>query len=91
MRDDLPELNKAGVASIKLEGRLKRPEYVATIANSYRNAIDAMDNGHFRKADEAEMTGLRQIFSRGGFMRGYAMGAEDAGARQPRRRENRQG
>lgn len=85
MRDDLPELNKAGVASIKLEGRLKRPEYVATIANSYRNAIDAMDNGHFRKADEAEMTGLRQIFSRGGFMRGYAMGAEDAGVIDPAR------
>lgn len=85
MRDDLPELNKAGVASIKLEGRLKRPEYVATIANSYRNAIDAMDNGHFRKADEAEMTGLRQIFSRGGFMRGYAMGAEDAGLIDPAR------
>lgn len=85
MRDDLPELNKAGVASIKLEGRLKRPEYVATIGNSYRNAIDAMDNGHFRKADEAEMTGLRQIFSRGGFMRGYAMGAEDAGVIDPAR------
>ena len=85
MRDDLPELNKAGVASIKLEGRLKRPEYVATIANSYRNAIDEMDNGHFRKADEAEMTGLRQIFSRGGFMRGYAMGAEDAGVIDPAR------
>lgn len=85
MRDDLPELNKAGVASIKLEGRLKRPEYVATIANSYRNAIDAVDNGHFRKADEAEMTGLRQIFSRGGFMRGYAMGAEDAGVIDPAR------
>lgn len=85
MRDDLPELNKAGVVSIKLEGRLKRPEYVATIANSYRNAIDAMDNGHFRKADEAEMTGLRQIFSRGGFMRGYAMGAEDAGVIDPAR------
>lgn len=85
MRDDLPELNKAGVASIKLEGRLKCPEYVATIANSYRNAIDAMDNGHFRKADEAEMTGLRQIFSRGGFMRGYAMGAEDAGVIDPAR------
>lgn len=83
MRDDLPELNKAGVASIKLEGRLKRPEYVATIANSYRNAIDAMDNGHFRKADENEITGLRQIFSRGGFMRGYAMGAEDAGVIDP--------
>ena len=85
MRDDLPELNKAGVASIKLEGRLKRPEYVATIVNSYRNAIDATNNGHFRKADEAEMTGLRQIFSRGGFMRGYAMGAEDAGVIDPAR------
>lgn len=85
MRDDLPELNKAGVASIKLEGRLKRPEYVATIANSYRDAIDAMDNGHFRKADENEITGLRQIFSRGGFMRGYAMGAEDAGVIDPAR------
>lgn len=85
MRDDLPELNKAGVASIKLEGRLKRPEYVATIANSYRNAIDAMDNGHFRKADENEITSLRQIFSRGGFMRGYAMGAEDAGVIDPAR------
>lgn len=85
MRDDLPELNKAGVASIKLEGRLKRPEYVATIANSYRNAIDAMDNGHFRKADENEITGLRQIFSRGGFMRGYVMGAEDAGVIDPAR------
>lgn len=85
MRDDLPELNKAGVASIKLEGRLKRTEYVATIANSYRNAIDAMDNGHFRKADENEITGLRQIFSRGGFMRGYAMGAEDAGVIDPAR------
>lgn len=85
MRDDLPELNKAGVASIKLEGRLKRPEYVATIANSYRNAIDAMDNGHFRKADENEITGLRQIFSRGGFMRGYAMSAEDAGVIDPAR------
>ena len=85
MRDDLPELNKAGVASIKLEGRLKRPEYVATIANSYRNAIDAMDNEHFRKADENEITGLRQIFSRGGFMRGYAMGAEDAGVIDPAR------
>lgn len=83
MRDELPELNKAGVASIKLEGRLKRPEYVATIANSYRDAIDAMDNGHFRKADENEITGLRQIFSRGGFMRGYAMGAEDAGVIDP--------
>lgn len=85
MRDDLPELFSAGVASIKLEGRLKRPEYVATIASSYRHAIDAMENGTFRPSDAAEKEGLRQIFSRGGFMRGYAMGAEDAGVIDPMR------
>lgn len=85
MRDDLPELQRAGVASIKLEGRLKRPEYVATIARHYRQAIDDMDAGRFHRADEDEMNDLRQIFSRGGFMRGYAMGAEDAGVIDPTR------
>ncbi len=85
MRDHLPELSKAGACSIKLEGRLKRPEYVATVAASYRKGIDAMAAGAFRKADEWEMDGLRQIFSRGGLMRGYALGAEDAGVIFPDR------
>ena len=85
MRDHLPELVKAGACSIKLEGRLKRPEYVATIAASYRKGIDAMDNGAFRKADEAEMDGLKQIFSRGGLMDGYALGSQDAGVIYPDR------
>lgn len=79
MRDDLPELAKAGACSVKLEGRLKRPEYVATVAGSYRKGIDMMAQGAFRKADEAERDGLLQIFQRGGFMRGYAMDTQDAG------------
>ena len=79
MRDDLPLLEKAGACSIKLEGRLKRPEYVATVAGSYRRAIDSMRAGGFRKADAEEKRELLQIFQRGGLMRGYAMGAEDAG------------
>lgn len=79
LRDDLPALCRAGACSVKLEGRLKRPEYVAVVAGSYRGAIDAMEQGSFKQAGEAEMRGLRQIFQRGGFMRGYAMGAEDAG------------
>ena len=79
MRDDLPALAKAGACSIKLEGRLKRPEYVATVAGSYRRAIDAMNADCFRKADADEKRDLLQIFQRGGFMRGYAMGCEDAG------------
>ena len=85
MRDFLPDLVKAGACSIKLEGRLKRPEYVATIAASYRKGIDALENGAFRPADEAERETLTQIFSRGGFMDGYAMGAQDAGVIYPER------
>lgn len=83
MRDALPELFKAGVASIKLEGRLKRPEYVATVAASYRHALDALRDGRFAPAEEEEKTSLRQIFSRGGFMQGYALGAEDAAVIDP--------
>ena len=85
MRDFLPDLVKAGACSIKLEGRLKRPEYVATIAASYRKGIDLLEDGDFRPADDAEREGLTQIFSRGGFMDGYAMGAQDAGVIYPDR------
>lgn len=85
MRDFLPELVKAGACSVKLEGRLKRPEYVATIAASYRKGIDLLEQGNFRPANEAERESLTQIFSRGGFMNGYAMGAQDAGVIYPER------
>lgn len=79
LRDHLPELVKAGACSVKLEGRLKRPEYVATVASSYRRGIDGLAEGKFRPADEDERDGLLQIFQRGGFMDGYAMGVQDAG------------
>ena len=50
----LPELVRAGVASLKIEGRLKTPEYVANITRIYRQALDrlATDNGQLT-ADEA--------------------------------------
>ena len=85
LRDYLPELKKAGSMSLKIEGRLKRPEYVATVAGSYRRAVDALEKGEFRRADEDEKRELLQIFQRGGFMRGYAMGAQDAGVIHPDR------
>ncbi len=85
LRDDLPALREAGVASLKLEGRLKRPEYVATVTASYRRALDALDAGRFHPADKAERRDLLQCFQRGGFMRGYAMGAQDAGVICPER------
>ncbi len=40
----LPDLIRAGVASLKIEGRLKSPEYVANITRIYRNALDAPSN-----------------------------------------------
>ena len=79
LRDELPKLQEAGVASVKLEGRLKRPEYVSVVTESYRKGLDSLDRGAFEKTDEKEKDGLLQIFNRGGFMKGYALGCEDAG------------
>ena len=82
-RDYLDEFEKAGVASLKTEGRLKRPEYVAVVSESYRRGRDSAASGAFRAADRAEKQGLMQIFQRGGFMDGYAFGAEDAAVIDP--------
>ena len=41
----LPELVRAGVASLKIEGRLKSPEYVASITRIYRTALDKLSDG----------------------------------------------
>ena len=79
LRDQLPLLREAGAASIKLEGRLKRPEYVAVVTASYRKGLDALEAGKFTPADRPEKEGLLQVFNRGGFMEGYALGCEDAG------------
>src|SRR6058998_3137322 len=43
--DVLPELVRAGVASLKIEGRLKTPEYVANITRIYRSALDQLSDG----------------------------------------------
>ena len=83
LRDRLPDLKEAGVSSLKIEGRLKRPEYVYTVTESYRRGMDGLAAGAFRPAEEGEKEALRQIFHRGGFMEGYAFGTEDAGVIQP--------
>lgn len=62
----VPELIRMGVASFKIEGRMKSPEYVRGVASVWRRLID--EN---RGADDSEMRKLAQIFSRGGFTDGY--------------------
>ncbi len=46
----LPELVRAGVASLKIEGRLKSPEYVASITRVYRSALDKLSDNQVSKA-----------------------------------------
>ncbi|MBQ6430654.1 MAG: U32 family peptidase [Oscillospiraceae bacterium] len=66
--DYLHDLETMGVASLKIEGRMKRPEYVATVTSVYRSALD-----EGRASDEGKRA-LRAIFSRQGFTQGYYEG-----------------
>ena len=84
-RDELAALADAGVYSFKIEGRLKRPEYVAVVTRSYRNALDALAEGRFAPAGQAEREALTQIFSRGGFTQGYPGQERDAAIVDPTR------
>jgi len=69
--DHIGELAEAGVASLKVEGRMKSPEYVAIVTSIYRKYLDEYyANGSYQvTADDREA--LTQIFSRGGFTEGY--------------------
>ena len=71
--EGLDALVQAGADSLKIEGRLKRPEYVALTTSVYRAALD---DPHF-DMDRARAE-LAQMFNRGGFTRGYGFGVEDA-------------
>lgn len=76
--DDLPALCQAGVTSLKVEGRMKGAEYVAVVASVYRRALDRIARGEAGPGDPGAREALLQIFNRGGFTRGHAMGDEDA-------------
>ena len=68
----IPELIKAGVTSLKIEGRMKSPEYVATVTRIYRKYIDlAYDNSKPYVIDEKDKNDLLQVFNRGGFSSGH--------------------
>lgn len=64
----LKELQDMGVASAKIEGRMKRPEYVYIVTKVY---ADALREGREPTADE--LSRLEQAFSRQGFTDGYFM------------------
>lgn len=64
----IDELTEIGVTSLKIEGRMKRPEYVASAVKACRQALDT------GKADENTLKQLEAVFSRQGFTDGYFTG-----------------
>lgn len=65
----IPTLIELGVASLKIEGRMKSPDYVYRVVSIFRRLLDER-----RAATSAEMAALEQIFSRQGFTDGYFTG-----------------
>ena len=70
----LRQMEQMGVACVKLEGRMKRPEYVAVITGIYRRLIDER-----RAPTREESQQLERAFSRSGFTDGYWRGRTGAG------------
>lgn len=72
--DSLGDLLDAGVASLKIEGRMKSPEYVAVVVSVYRKYLDMLAQEGFCIVSEEDRRALSQIFNRGGFTNGYYYG-----------------
>ena len=71
--DLVPSLTEAGVCSLKIEGRLKSPHYVAATTQTYRAALDAAAHRQPFDLDPQQQLDLAQSFSRG-FTHGFLSG-----------------
>ena len=80
----LAELREMGVKSLKIEGRLKRPEYAAITTRIYANALK---DG--REPTREELETLAAVFSRDGFTDGYFIGKKNSPAMLGRRSEEK--
>lgn len=76
--DEIERMKNAGVCSFKIEGRMKRPEYVAAAVTACKNSLDNIN-------DEKIRNSLQAVFSRSGFTKGYfeaELGKEMFGTRR---------
>lgn len=73
--EDIKEIIESGASSLKIEGRMKRPEYVAGVVSEYRNAIDNFYQDGKKLKDLSYIEGskkrLLQLFNRQGFSKAY--------------------
>lgn len=67
---------KAGVCSLKIEGRMKKQEYVVSAVAAYRKALDAYSEGLAVDSKKLQEE-LACVFNRGGFSQGYLTGSRD--------------
>lgn len=77
---NLEKIVRSPVESIKIEGRMKSPEYVAIVTSIYRRALDGIAKGRWRPSEEDERD-LALAFNRD-FTEGYILGAEEVMGRQ---------
>lgn len=69
--ENIKDIIDSGTNSLKIEGRMKRPEYVAGVVSSYRKAIDSQLNN---ASVDIEKKKLSQLFNREGFSNAYLYG-----------------
>ncbi len=74
--ENVDKLIEAGITSFKIEGRMKRPEYVAIIVSQYRKAIDAYFNNQKIVDYKDRLSKMRQMFNRG-FTGGFLLQDKD--------------
>lgn len=71
--DNIKDIINSNAYSLKIEGRMKRPEYVAGVVKNYREAIDKEFNNTKYNATEGKNT-LLQLFNREGFSNAFLKG-----------------
>lgn len=83
--EHLPAIAELGIVCLKVEGRKKRPEYVATVTHGYRQFLDRLAGGLTSPPPPSEIEPLVQIYSRGftGGMYGGREGREYVTRSQP--------
>jgi len=71
--EDIPDLVDAGVNSLKIEGRMKKPEYAALTAWLYRHYVDMyLEQGRDKyRVERKDVEKLMDLYNRGGFSGGY--------------------
>ena len=75
----VPDILDAGVYSLKIEGRMKSPEYVAGVSYAYRKYVDMyLEKGRDGyRVEEQDIRQLMDLYNRGGFCKGYYYAQND--------------